>query len=123
MSKTGGFLLLAALLVVPLAARIGSSFYLTYKYEKFLRHRLGTDEPLARLGISRHDVEGALEPLSAQRYHANLPTIFGEEEDIEHGYAFRYYFLHPALAGCFLYFVFDRPDETGHLVGYRDACE
>lgn len=115
--------LVAALLVTPLVARASASFYLTHKYEQFVRQHLSTSVPLADLGLSRHDVEAALEPLRAREFQGELPVIFGEEEAIRKGYAVRYYLVHPALAGCHLYFVFDGLEETSRLVGYRDACE
>lgn len=124
MAKGKGLLaLVVALLVTPLVARASASFYLTHKYEQFVRQHLSAVVPIADLEISRHEVEAVLEPLTAQDFQGALPVIFGEEEAIRQGHAVRYYLVHPALAGCHLYFVFDGLEETSRLVGYRDACE
>jgi hypothetical protein len=123
-SRTGALLvLLSALLVTPLLVQAAASFYLTYKYDQYVYERLSPNVPLVKLNITRFDVESALRPLKGQEFDGDLPVISGEETAVQRGYAFKYYFLHPTLAGCGLYFVFDGPDETSRLVGYRDACE
>jgi hypothetical protein len=123
-SKAMGFLTLAVtLLVVPAVVRVATSFYLTSKYERFVRQHLSTTVPVIQLGISRNDVEVALEPLSAEDFQGELPVIFGDEAAIRRGHAVRFFLVHPAVSGCHLYFVFDGLEETSHLVGFRDACE
>lgn len=124
MSRTVALLvLLAALLLTPLLVRGAASFYLTYKYDQYVYRRLSPDVPLGKLKITRLEVEKALRPLKGQEFHGDLPAISGEEEAVHRGHAFKYYFLHPSLAGCGLYFVYDGSAKTSRLVGYRDACE
>lgn len=115
--------LIATLLLAPFAARASASFYLTYKYEQFVQQHLSTKKPVAQLRISRRELERSLRPLKPEEFRGKLPVIFGDERSVQEGYTLRYYLLHPALAGCHLYFVFDGPEVSSRLVGYRDQCE
>lgn len=110
-----------SLLLTPLLARAASSLYLTHQYDK-LYVRYLTDsaaEPIP----SREEVESLLAPVTGERFNGELPFIFWKGGSPQQGYPFRYYLIHPRLAGCHLYFIFDAPDETGRLIGYRDQCE
>jgi hypothetical protein len=110
-----------ALLLAAFAARAASSLYLTYRYEKVHAAFLADFAPQS--GATRRKIEDLLAPIRGEEFSGDLPLILWRDESVQPRYVFRYFFLHPRLAGCHLYFVFDGPDETSRLIGYRDACE
>ena len=123
MSKLGVLLLIAALGLSPFFARAGASLFLSHKYDQFATQLLSPTVPLDQLVVQRREVDAIMRPLRSQPLDGNLPMVFGEEEGIQRGHAVRYYLLHPDLAGCQLYFVFEKPGDSSALVGYRDTCE
>lgn len=119
--KTAGCLL--ALIMLPLLAHVGSSFFLTYKYVHGVESHLGPETAAADTGLTRRDIDRALYPLQSEKVVKNIPVIFMNEQDLSRAHVRRYFLAPRWLAGCYLYIAFDGPDATSTFIGHRDTCE
>jgi hypothetical protein len=114
---------LLALVTLPLLARVGSSFFLTYKYEHFVRAHLSPTTAAADTDLTRAAIDRAFYPLKSEAVSGELPLIFMGEKDRARAYVRRYYLARSWLAGCYLYMAFDGPGESSKFIGHRDTCE
>lgn len=115
--------LLLALIMLPLLARVGSSFFLTYKYVHHIESHLGPTTAAADTGLTRRDIDRALYPLKSEEASAELPVIFMDEKALPRAHVRRYYLARGWVAGCYLYMAFDGVDEDSRFIGHRDTCE
>lgn len=120
--KTAAALLLA-LLILPVLARVGSSFFLTYKYVRHVESHLGPATTAADTGLTRKDIDRALYPLRSEQVSTELPVIFMDGKALPQAHVRRYYLARRWVAGCYLYMAFDGPDEGSRFIGHRDTCE
>jgi hypothetical protein len=109
--------------MLPLLARVGSSFFLTYKYVRQVEPHLGPETAAADTGLTRRDIDRALYPLQSEEVSKELPVIFMDEKALPRAHVRRYYLARRWLAGCYLFMAFDGPEESSRFIGHRDNCE
>ncbi len=112
------FLAVAITLFFP---SVIASFYISHKYET-AKKQLPIDSSLEEVIVTRAEIEKVLAPLTGSRC-PGIPPFDLSVPAQDNVAVFRYYAVHPHLAGCFIYFVFEGPELTDRLIDHTDMCE